>query len=80
MSDELPTHWNHGSTLPDDMLAVILASECPWLQVVSALTFTLAAMLADCEDDAMRVAAGETVTAALLETARTGRIPGWTLQ
>jgi hypothetical protein len=79
--DGIPANWNHASTLPDDVLAVVLAAGCPWLQVVSELAFTLAAMLAGCEDDAeMRLAVGEALAAKLLETARTGRMPGTALQ
>ena len=81
MTDGTPVKWNHASTLPADVMAVLVASECPWLQVVSELAYTLASMLAGCEDDAeLRLAVGEALAGTLLETARTGRVPGVTVQ
>jgi hypothetical protein len=80
MSDAFPPDWNHASTLPAAVMGVLVASECPWVQVVTELGFTLASVLAGCEDDEYRRAVGEAMVGRLLEVARTGRLPGETVQ
>ncbi len=81
MSDPFPSDWDHTSTLPADLVAVVVASEVGWLQAVTHLGFVLASVLAGCEDEPeYRQAVGETLAKGVLEAARTGRIMGETVQ
>ena len=77
---DLPAGWNRDATLADDVLAAVQDADCCWLQVVTELGFVLAALLLGQENEAMRVAVAEALAGKLLETARSGQMPGVVLQ
>jgi len=80
MTITLPTGWQSDSTLPEELLGVLMASEMPWLQVVTETCFVVARLLLAEEDTEFRVAVAETIGAKLIETARSGRIAGEVMQ
>ena len=76
----LPDGWDRDSNIPDDVLDVLVAANCPWLQAITEVAFVLAQMLVAEEDADYRVAVAETIGEGLLKAARTGRIPGEVMQ
>ena len=77
---ELPEGWNHDSKLCSQLGAAMANADCGYLHAVTQLGFVLAAMLLGCEHEAFRVTLAEVMAEKLLETARTGRIPGAVLE
>ena len=76
----LPDGWVRDSSIPDDVLDVLVAANCPWLQAITEVSFVLASMLIAEEDADYRVAVAQTIGEGLLKAARTGRIPGEVVQ
>jgi hypothetical protein len=75
-----PSDWNPDYDLTDGVRQVLLAADCGWLQAVTQLAFCVGSLLAACEDTEMREAVGEVLAAKLVEVARTGVLPGETMQ
>jgi hypothetical protein len=76
----LPDGWVRDSNIPDDVLDVLVAANCPWLQAITETAFVLASVLIAEADADFRVAVAETIGERLLDAARTGRIPGQVMQ
>jgi len=76
----LPDGWDENSNIPDAVLDVLVAANCPWLQAITEVSCVLANMLLAEEDADYRVAVAETIGEGLLKAARTGRIPGEVMQ
>jgi hypothetical protein len=76
----LPDGWDRDSSIPDDVLDVLVAANCPWLQAITEVSFVLANMLLAEEDADYRVAVAQTIGEGLLKAARTGMIPGEVVQ
>jgi hypothetical protein len=73
--------WNHDSELPKLVGDALLASDCGWFQAVIETGFVLASLLLGEQDNVeLRVGIAETIAAKLIETAKTGRLPGEFLQ
>jgi hypothetical protein len=81
MTDRYPEGWNHESELPKLIGVALDAADCGWFQAVIETGFVLAQVLLLEEDNVpLRVAIAETIAAKLIETAKTGRIPGEFMQ
>ena len=76
----LPDGWDRDSSIPDDVLAVLVEANCPWLQAITEVAYVLAQMLLAEEDADYRVAVAQTIGEGLLKAARTGMIPGEVMQ
>jgi hypothetical protein len=76
----LPDGWDCDSSIPDDVLDVLVAANCPWLQAITEVAYVLAQMLLAEEDADYRVAVAQTIGEGLLKAARTGMIPGEVVQ
>jgi len=61
--------------IADAVLDALVDTDCTWHQAVGEVSFILAVLLADCEDEDERRAVARMLTTGLLEVARTGELP-----
>jgi hypothetical protein len=74
--------WNHQSQLVSELGHVLTRAQDDhgWLQVTINVGFVLGALIAGCESREVREALAEAIVERLMETARTGQMPGMVLQ